>query len=314
MNLLSSLRYLVALNEHQHFGRAAKACHITQPALSNALRALEKEFQVVIVKRDRVYAGLTPEGERVLATAQLMLHEHATLQQELKSETHLPRGILTIAAVPTAIPIAARFAAMLQARHPGIQPSVLSMSSSALEKGLEELSIDLALGYTDRMGLRGTRLLAWPQYTEHYFLLRRAAKPNRDGLRIGTKIKWKELANLPLCLLTPEMHNRSIVDAAFTTAGVTVQPAIETNSILTMVLSVVTGSVSSVMPGALVGTVRDNRELEALPLTGPEVRTPIGFMSHAAARPSRALEAALVLAQDGAWLRHAAAHSGLLTV
>lgn len=313
MNLLSSLRYLVALNEHQHFGRAAKACHITQPALSNALRALEKEFEVVIVKRDRVYAGLTPEGQRVLATAQLMLHEHATLQQELKSETHLPRGALRIAAVPTAIPIAARFAAMLQARHPGIQPIVLSMSSSALEMGLDELSIDMALGYTDRMGVRGTRLLAWPQYIEHYFLVRRAAKPHHDGLRIGNKMKWKELADLPLCLLTPEMHNRSIVDAAFTTAGVIVQPAIETNSILTMVLSVVAGSVCSVMPGAMVGTVRNSNELEALPLTAPEVRTPIGFMSHAAARPSRALEAALALAQDGAWLRHAAAHSGLLS-
>ena len=314
MNLLSSLRYLVALNEYEHFGRAAQACHITQPALSNALRALEKEFKVVIVKRDRVYAGLTPEGERVLATAQLMLHEHAILQQELQSETHLPRGSLTIAAVPTAIPIAARFAAQLQSRHPGIVPVVLSLSSAALEKGLEDLSIDLALGYTDRMGLRGTRLTSWPQYTEHYFLLRRAAKPTNNGLKIGPKLKWKELAGVPLCLLTTEMHNRSIVDAAFTTAGVTVQPAIETNSILTMVLSVATGSVSSVLPGALVGTVRNYRELEALPLTGPEVRTPIGFMSHAAARPSRALEAALSLAQDGAWLRHAAAHSGLLSI
>jgi len=312
MNLLSSLRYLVALNEHRHFGRAAQACHITQPALSNALRALEKEFNVVIVKRDRAYAGLTPEGERVLATAQLMLHEHATLQQELRSETHLPRGPLHIAAVPTAVPIVARFAATLQARHPGIQPVVLSMSSSALEKGLEDLSIDLALGYTDRMGLRGTRLVCWPQYTEHYFLLRRAAKVHPDGLQLGPRMPWKEAANLPLCLLTPEMHNRSIVDAAFTTAGMTVQPAIETNSILTMALSVVTGNVCSVLPGALVGTVRNYRELEALPLTRPEVRTPIGFMSHAAARPSRALEAALALAQDGAWLRHAAAHSGLL--
>ncbi len=314
MNLLSSLRYLVALNEHQHFGRAAQSCNITQPALSNALRALEKEFKVVIVKRDRVYAGLTPEGQRVLATAQLMLHEHAILQQELQSETHLPRGSLTIAAVPTAIPIAARFAARLQSLHPGIVPVVLSLSSVALENGLEDLSIDLALGYTDRMGLRGTRLTPWPQYTEHYFLLRRAASLAGDGLQIGGKLPWKALADMPLCLLTTEMHNRSIVDAAFTTAGITVQPAIETNSILTMVLSVVTGSVSSVLPGALVGTVRNYRELEALPLTGPDVRTPIGFMSHAAARPSRALEAALALAQDGAWLRHAAAHSGLLTM
>ncbi|MEG0557168.1 MAG: LysR family transcriptional regulator, partial [Comamonas sp.] len=54
MNLLTSMRYLVALNEHRHFARAAQACHITQPALSNALRALEAEFDAVIVRRGRV--------------------------------------------------------------------------------------------------------------------------------------------------------------------------------------------------------------------------------------------------------------------
>ena len=97
MNLLSTLRYLVALNEHKHFGRAAQACHITQPALSNAVRALEAEFNVVIVKRDRNFAGLTPEGERVLASAQLMLHEHAILQQELKSDIEVRKTELAVA-------------------------------------------------------------------------------------------------------------------------------------------------------------------------------------------------------------------------
>ena len=48
MTSLASLRYLLALNEHRHFGRAAQACHITQPALSNALKALEEEFGVDI--------------------------------------------------------------------------------------------------------------------------------------------------------------------------------------------------------------------------------------------------------------------------
>jgi DNA-binding transcriptional LysR family regulator len=313
MNLLSSLRYLVALNEHKHFGRAAQACHITQPALSNALRALEAEFNVVIVKRDRNFVGLTPEGERVLASAQLMLHEHAILQQELKSEAHLPRGPVRIAAVPTAIPIAARFAAMLQARHSGIAPVVLSLSSTALEQGLEDLSIDLALGYSERMRVQDNRFQVWPQYTEHYFLLRHAAKLHKSGLQIGAPMPWTEAALLPLCLLTEEMHNRTIVDAAFRAAGVTVQPAMETNSIMTMMFSVVDGNVCSVLPGALVDTVRNYRELDAMPLTGPDVRTPIAFISHAQARPSRALEAAGVLARDGAWLRHAAAHSGLLT-
>jgi DNA-binding transcriptional LysR family regulator len=312
MNLLSSLRYLVALHEHRHFGRAAQACHITQPALSNALRALETEFKVVIVKRDRAFAGFTPEGERVLASAQRMLHEQALLQQELGSQTDQPQGALRIGAVPTAMPIVARFAALLQARHAGIRPAVLSMSSDELEQGLADLSIDLALGYTERMGLRDTRLVAWPQYTEHYFLLRRAAVPHPQGLQRGPSVTWQAAGQLPLCLLTPDMYNRTIMDAAFAAAGVWVQPAIETNSILTLAHSVLAGSVCSVMPGALVGAVRAYGELEALPLVTPEVQTPIGFMSHAAARPSRALQAALTLAQEPGWLQEVGTYSGLL--
>ena len=105
MNLLASLRYLAALNEHKHFGRAAKACHITQPALSNALRALEEEFGIAIVRRGRSFAGFTAEGERVLATAQRMLHERELLQQDLNSVAGKPEGTLRIGAVPTAMPI-----------------------------------------------------------------------------------------------------------------------------------------------------------------------------------------------------------------
>lgn len=312
MNLLASMRYLVALSEHRHFGRAAQACHITQPALSNAMRALEGEFQVVIVKRGRSYAGLTPEGERVLATAQRMLHEHNVLQQELASGAGWPRGPLRVGAVPTAIPVLARFAAILQTRHPGVVPTVLSLSSQELETGLETLSLDLALGYTERMELRGLQVQAWPQYTEQYFLLRRAEQPGADGLRIGPPVAWNDAARLPLALLTPDMHNRTVIDSAFATAGTPVRPVLETNSIMALALAVQAGSVCSVMPGVLADAVRSMRELEALPLVGPDVRTRVGFMTPASVRPSRALEAALALANEEGWLRHVALHSGLL--
>ncbi|MES2910882.1 MAG: LysR substrate-binding domain-containing protein [Pseudomonadota bacterium] len=314
MNLLASLRYLAALDEHKHFGRAAQACHITQPALSNALRALEAEFGHVIVRRERNFEGFTPEGERVLASAQRMLHERELLQQELDSVVGKPQGSLSIGAVPTAMPIAARFCALLKTRHPGIAPQVRSMSSNELEAGLESLSLDMGLGYTDRLRVNGPRLRQIPQYTEHYFFVRRAQKAHKSALQIGSPISWAEAAAHPLCLLTREMHNRTIVENAFIEAGTTSRPAIETNSILTLALSVVEGDVCTVMPGALVGAVRGYRELEALPLVGPEVRTAIGFIAQGSDRRSRTLEAALTLAQDASWLRHAAAHSGLLSL
>lgn len=313
MHALASLRYLVALHEHQHFGRAAAACHITQPALSNALRALERELGAPIVKRGRTYAGLTPEGERVLDSARRMLHERDRLQQELDSSELAPRGRLHLGAVPTAMPILARFAAVLQARHPGIAPVVRSLSSPEIEAGLDGLSLDLGLGYTDRLGAAGApRLTALAQYTERYFLLRRRSGPAAPGLRIGAATTWAAAARLPLCLLTPEMHNRSVVDQAFATAGVQVRPAIETNSITTLALAVLAGEVCSVMPGALVGTLRGEGALEALPLQGPAVLTPIGFMLVPGGPPTRALQAALALATEPQWLAVAATHSGRL--
>lgn len=312
MNLLASLRYLAALDEHKHFGRAAQACHITQPALSNALRALEAEFDTVIVKRGRNFEGFTAEGARVLATARRMLYERESLQQELDSGIGKPQGTLTIGAIPTAMPIAARFSAMLQARYPGISPVVRSMSSNELETGLESLTLDIGFGYTDRLHPGGPKLLQIPQYTEHYFFVRRAAKL-KAMLQIGQPVTWAEAAGFPLCLLTRDMHNRTIVEKAFADAGAISRPAIETNSILTLALSVAEGSVCSIMPGALVGAMRGYRELEALPLLSPEVRTAIGLMAQRGDRASRTLEAALTMAQDGAWLRHAAMHSGLLS-
>jgi DNA-binding transcriptional LysR family regulator len=316
MNLLDGMRYLVALEQQRHFGRAAQACGITQPALSNALRALEKELGVAIVRRGRSFEGLTPEGERVLATAHRLLRESELLRSDLHSDAGRPQGSVAIGAVPTAVPIAARFAAKLRARYPGILPIVRSLSSAEIEAGIENLALDLALGYTDRIAPRNTRLRALPQYVEHYFVLRRAALPAAGepatALRFGPAISWREAAGLAHCMLTPEMHNRAVVDAAFRAAGVAVQPAIESNSVMSLVLSVLDGDVCAVLPGALVAAARGYGGLEALPLRDPEVHTPIGFMVATAAPPTRALEAALTLAQDGAWLRHAAAHSGML--
>jgi DNA-binding transcriptional LysR family regulator len=312
MNLLGSLRYLVALDEHKHFGRAAQACHITQPALSNALRAMEQEFCTAIVTRGRNFVGFTAEGQRVLVSARRMLHEHELLQQDLKSGADDPRGSLRVGVVPTAVPIAARFSAMLQALHPGIAPVVLSLSSPEIETGLDNLALDLGLGYTDRLGPRGLRVGTIAQYTEHYFLVRRAEVPSADRLRIGMPVPWSQAARLPLCLLTPDMHNRTVVDAAFAAAGASVRPVMETNSILTLALSVVAGEVCSVLPGALVGAVRNYRELEALPLVEPQILTPVGFMIQSSDRPSRTLDAAIALAREAAWLSQVASHSGTL--
>ena len=321
MNLLASMRYLLALNEHRHFGRAAQACHITQPALSNALKALEQEFGVVIVQRGRTYAGLTHEGERVLLTAQRMVREREILQDELNSGASRPQGSLRLGAVPTAVPVLAHFAALLHARHPGISPVVRSMSSPEIEADLDRLALDMGLGYTDRLGERGLRLEATPQYSERYYFVHRATQGppvSADAAHVrgparGDSISWRDAAEHPLCLLTPEMHNRTIVDSALAIAGVQVRPAIETNSVLALASSVVAGRVATILPAALLDMLHGYGELRALPLKSPDVVTPVGFLVNPEARSSRLMLAALALAREEGWLAQAA-RVGMATV
>lgn len=314
MNLLTAMRYLVALHDQRHFDRAAKACHITQPALSNALRALERELGTAIVRRGRTYSGLTAEGEQVLATARRMLREHESLQQSLASRQGQPVGGLRLGVVPSAVPVATRFCALLQARHPGVSPVLLSLPSGEIEAGLRALSLDLGLGFLERVNARGSGFQVVPQYQERLYLVTRAPRSARakssPASRIGEPMAWADTDGLDLCLLTPDMHNRSIVDAAFARAGVAVKPVMETNSVLSLSLAVRAGSLASVMPGALVSSLREQPGLLFRPLVRPEVQTAVGFLVRREVALTRVQEAALALARDADWRAELAASSG----
>ncbi len=311
MNLLESLRYLAALEQHRHFGRAAQACHITQPALSNAIRALEEALGATIVRRGRQYEGLTPEGELALAHGHRLLHEAEALRQALASRAGAPTGVLQIGVVPSAEPLAARFAVRLQALHPGIRPVLRSLSSPEIEAGLDSLAIDIGLGYSDRPEVRSRQLAVWPQYEEQCFLLQACAVAAAP-FAFGPPLPWRDAALQPLGLLTPEMHFRALIDEAFASAGVRPVPALETNAVLALLVAVQQGSLAAVLPGALVAVARALPGLVARPLVSPVLGTPIAWLSSGSSRPTLALQAALALAQRADWRAEVAQHSGAL--
>jgi DNA-binding transcriptional LysR family regulator len=125
-------------------------------------------------------------------------------------------------------------------------------------------------------------------------------------------MSWAEAAALPLALLTPEMHFRSLVDAAFADAGVQPQAAMETNSVLALLMAVQGSPLAAVLPGALVSVARSQSGLQARPLVAPALRTPIAWLTAATGRPTLALQAALALARQPDWQALVAAHSGTL--
>ena len=186
MNIIDTFRYLVSLEEHKHFSRAAQACHITQPALSNALKALEEEMGVKIVNRGRNYEGLTVEGKQVLASAYQVLHEIGKLKSEINSQKSAPIGNLVIGSIPSTLPVASQFAASIFGEFNGLKPTVRSMTSHDLELSLENLSVDVAFGYTDRPTVHTQELRVIPQYEEKYFFIKKNVSSDSFG-----PISWK---------------------------------------------------------------------------------------------------------------------------
>ncbi len=131
---------------------------------------------------------------------------------------------------------------------------------------------------------------------------------------------WRDAASLRLALLTPEMHFRALVDEAFASAGVVPQPAVETNSVLALLMAVQPAAgaaapgLAAILPGALVSVAQGRHGLVARPLVSPVLHTAVGFLTSAAGRPTLALQAALAVAQQPDWRALVAAHSGALGV
>ena len=82
--VLRQLEYLVALAREKHFGRAADACHVSQPTLSAAIRLLEDDLGAPIVERGHRYVGLTPQGQVALEHAHRILAEVENLRRGLE--------------------------------------------------------------------------------------------------------------------------------------------------------------------------------------------------------------------------------------
>lgn len=72
---LTELRYIVAVARERHFGRAAEACHVSQPTLSVAIKKLEEELDVKIFERGSSEVSLTPLGEAIVRQAQSVIEQ-----------------------------------------------------------------------------------------------------------------------------------------------------------------------------------------------------------------------------------------------
>jgi len=273
---IGQLQYLVALAREKHFTRAAKACHVTQPTLSGRIRQLEQELGVPIVERGQRFIGFTPDGERVLKWAHTILDNWTALQNDIAQRRDVQgalRGHLSVGVIPSALPMAALMAKAIQARHPEVELTILSHSSIDILRHLEEFTIDVGFTYLDNEPVEGMR--AEPIYMEKYCLLVRAD----HELAADDTVSWAEAARQPLCLLTPDMQNRRIIDRAFRAANGNPVPRVESNSVINLISNVHLMGLASVIPEYFLSMLGPLADICTVPLVDPLVEHSVGLVA-----------------------------------
>jgi DNA-binding transcriptional LysR family regulator len=267
------LMYLAAVARERHFARAANSCHVSQPTLSSGIRKLEEELGVPVVVRGHRFHGLTPEGEKVLAWAHRIISDFDGLRQDLGSLRNHLTGRLRLGVIPAALPSVALLTGPFCAEHPAVAVQIQSLSSRAIERALEDFEIEAGLTYLDNEPLKNVRRL--PLYREKYLFVTAADGPFGSRRRIS----WREAAGAALCLLTPDMQNRRIVDQIFHEVGVETKPHIETNSFVAMCSHVRFGKWSSILPHAYFYVFRKVEGIHAIPLVNPVRSHVIGLVT-----------------------------------
>jgi DNA-binding transcriptional LysR family regulator len=270
--LLRQLSYLVALAKERHFARAAASVNITQPALSAAIRQLEEELGVMLVERDKRFNGFTPEGQEVLLWARRMLSDEDSLRQGILNARRSLTGNLRLGVIPSALPLVPAVTDPLHDRHPQVKVTVWSTSSIEIQKGIDQFELDAGMTYLENEPLHG--VLSRELYVERYVLL----TPEHGPLAGRTKATWREAADLPLCLLTPNMQNRRIIDQAFRAANCHPQPRLETNSISNLWSNVRFTGLASIMPEYFLDAFGPASGVAAVPLTDPHVEHAVGLL------------------------------------
>jgi DNA-binding transcriptional LysR family regulator len=270
--MIDKLEYLMALAREQHFGRAADACGVTQPTLSAGIKQLEAGLGVLLVQRGSRFIGLTAEGERTLDWARRIVGDTRSMRQELSALRHGLSGRLRIAVVPTALAMVSALTTPFRTRHPNVQFSILSRTSIEVLALLENLEIDAGITYLDNEPLG--RVSSVPLYREHYRLLTASDAPlgDRDA------VTWAEVARVPLCLLTPDMQNRRIIDRLLRNTGIEPHITLESDSMILLYAHVRTGRWASVMPARLAATLGLPDMLRAIPIVEPESTHSIGLV------------------------------------
>lgn len=196
MATLTQLEYLVAVDRMRHFGKAAAACHVSQPTLSMQLHKLEEEYDQIFFDRSKQPIIPTREGERMIEQAKVILREFKKLDHMGKNRSSEPEGDFKLGVIPTVAPyLLPRFLGSFARKYSKVDLAVEEMTTASIISALEEDRIDGAVLATP---LEISSLEERPLFYEPFYLFVNPGHP----LSKREKVREEQLDGKDLWLLS----------------------------------------------------------------------------------------------------------------
>jgi LysR family cyn operon transcriptional activator len=222
---LRHLRYFIQAAELQHFTRAARALHVSQPTLSLQIRQLEEEVGAPLFERVGRHVRLTEPGELFYSYARRALRELEAGQQGINELKGLTRGVLSLGVTYS---LSARLLPPLlvayAGQHPGVRLSVTVGNTSEVEQGLLAGRFDVGFAY---LSAKFAGLTAAPLFEEDVVVVLQAGHPlaQREALR------WGDLLDLDWVLASEGYSTRRLIDEHLARAGLSPRIVLESSDV-----------------------------------------------------------------------------------
>lgn len=269
---LKQLRYFDALARETHFGRAADACAVTQPALSMQIQELEASLGIPLVERTRGGIRLTPKGQEIAARAQRVLNDVRNLVDYAKHSAGILSGRLRLGVIPSVAPyLLPPLLPMLRETYPDLELHVRETQTQPLLDELADGKLDVLLL---ALPLKYPDIEALPLFSDRFLLAVPKAKKLSGRVRATA-----ELVESEHLLLLEEGH--CLRDQALTYCSLQQVDAVNTfgaSSLSTIVEMVAAGLGITLLPEICVGVEGRSREIKMIRFVEPEPSRTIGLV------------------------------------
>jgi len=269
---IKQLKAFIAVAQTRNFSEAGALLHLSQPALSIAVKNLEEVAGGQLLYRTTRTLSLTPEGEEFLPVAQRLLADWDNALADLHNLFSMRRGKLAIATMASfSISQLPKALSHYRSQHPDINIAVQDVVAEdvvdMVRKGRVEIGVTFYPDESEDLNFE-------PLFEDRFFVV----TPKHHPLLEIENITWKHLQNYPFIALQRPSAMRQMVDKATMSRGIQLNVEFEANQLASISSMVANGLGISVMPSLTIQQM-ESLGVECRPLTRPTVTRRVGILT-----------------------------------